>query len=363
MQSTNTGIFMPTALSSPNKSGLNSVSKLTRTKTYFTRALVALGLLTTSLFAASGAQAQQASAWVPNKTIRVIVPYSPGGGTDVLARLIFAQVGNALGQPFVVENKAGNNGLIGANYAYDAPPDGYVLLFGAADNVSVAPHIYKKTTKFDQNNFTAVAPVAKMGFVLASKGGNEAKTLDDIIAKAKAAPADKPYSYGHWGAGSMAQMGMELIKAQAQVTSGMQEVPYAGAAPVLNAILGGHVVYGFIANPQAIANKDMLVLYGIGSDDRFSTLPNVPTLKELGFKVNNDTWFGVLAPPKTPENIVKAIGDQINLATKDPKILARMTEMGYTPFKDDPSNFGAFVKAENARWGEVVKAANIRVDE
>ena len=161
----------------------------------------------------------------------------------------------------------------------------------------------------------------------------------------------------------MAQMGMELIKAQAQVTSGLQEVPYAGAAPVLNALMGGHIAYGFIANPQAIANKDTLILYGIGSDDRFPSLPNVPTLKELGFKVNNDTWFGVLAPPKTPADIVKVLGDEINAVTKDPKILARMTEMGYTPFKDDPSNFANFVKSENARWGEVVKMANIHVEE
>lgn len=317
----------------------------------------------TLMLTGAQAQSQAATQWKPTKTVRVIVPYAAGGGTDVLARLIFSQVASNTGHAFVVENKPGGNGLIGANFAYEAAPDGYVLLFGAADNISVAPHIYKKTTKFDQNNFTAVAPVAKMGFVLATKGDNSTKTLAEIIAKAKAAPADKPYSYGHWGAGSMAQMGMELIKAQAQVTSGLQEVPYAGAAPVLNALMGGHIAYGFIANPQAIANKDTLILYGIGSDDRFPSLPNVPTLKELGFKVNNDTWFGVLAPPKTPANIVKVLGDEINAVTKDPKILARMTEMGYTPFKDDPSNFANFVKSENARWGEVVKMVNIHVEE
>ncbi len=313
--------------------------------------------------ATAGSALAQPATWTPTKTIRVIVPYAPGGGTDVLARLVFAQVGNSLGQPVVVENRPGGNGLIGANYVYEAAPDGSTLLFAAADNISVAPHIFKKNVKFDQNGYTAIAPVAKMGFFLATKAGGDAKTLQDVINKAKNAPADKPITYGHWGAGSMSQMGMELLKEQAQLTSGTQEIPYPGAAPVLNAVLGGHVDYGFIPAPLAIANKSSLTLFGLGSDERFPSINDIPTLKEQGFPVNADTWFGVLAPPGTPKNIVDALQAQIVKAARDPKILARMTDMGYTPFKDDPNNFAKFVKTENARWGEVVKIAKIKVEE
>jgi len=311
------------------------------------------------MLAAAPAAAQE-DGWKPEKPIRLIVPYAPGGGTDVLARLVFSKVGDSLGQPVVVENRPGANGIIGTNLAYESKPDGMTLLFAAADFISVAPHIYKKVVKFDPDGFAAVAPAAKMGFVLSRQKKGDFKDLSDIVAKSKAGH----YTYGHWGPGSMAQMGMELLKAKAGIgNDSMQEIPYTGAAPVMNAVMGGQVDFGFVPTPLAMASGSRLDLFALGSPARFPGLPNVPTLKEEGYDIDADTWFGVLAPPGTPQAAVEAIRRQVARVIADPAVQRSLTEMGYVPATFPPEEFAAFIKAENARWGEVVRNAGIKVEE
>ncbi|WP_439668895.1 ABC transporter substrate-binding protein [Cupriavidus necator] len=296
--------------------------------------------------------------WKPNKPIRLVVPYAPGGGTDVLARLVVSGIGSSLGQPIVVENRPGANGVIGANVVYGSPADGYTLLFAAADFISVAPYIHKKVVQFQPNGFRPVAPVAKMGFVLASRPDVDTKTVRDIVAQAKSGSL----SYGHWGPGSMAQMGMELLKTKAHIDS-MLEVPFGGAAPVMTAVMAGQVDYAFIPTPLAVANKTKLRLYALGSPERFPSIKDVPTLTECGYAVDADTWFGILAPPNTPQAVVDAIQAQVARVTSQPEFRARMADMGYTPITIDPKKFGEFVQIENQRWGAAVKAARIRVEE
>ncbi|AOY94694.1 hypothetical protein BKK79_22600 [Cupriavidus sp. USMAA2-4] len=296
--------------------------------------------------------------WTPGRPIRLIVPYAPGGGTDVLARLVVAGIENGLGQPLIVENRPGANGVIGANLVYRAPPDGYTLLFAAADFISVAPYIHPKVVQFQPNNFRPVAPVAKMGFVLAGRPDAETRTVQDIVAKAK----NGPVSYGHWGPGSMAQMGMEILKTKAHIGT-MLEVPFGGAAPVMTAVMGGQVDYAFIPTPLAVANKTKLRLYALGSPERFPSIKDIPTLAESGYAVDADTWFGILAPPGTPQAVVDAIQAQVARVTGQADFRARLADMGYTPITIDPRKFGEFVQAENQRWGAAVKAARIRVEE
>lgn len=324
----------------------------------FRRHIVKATVLSLVGLATAGLAVAQ-TAWTPTKPIKLIVPYAPGGGTDVLARIVVSSLGNSLGQPVIVENRPGANGIVGANAVFNAPPDGTTLLFAAADFISVAPHVYKKAVQFQPNGFRAVAPVAKMGFVLAGKSDGEAKTLQELVSKAK---AKQQYSYGHWGPGSMAQMGMELLKSKAGI-HGMLEVPFGGAAPMMTAVLGGQVNYAFIPTPLAIANKTKLKLYALGSPERFPVINDVPTLTESGYAIDADTWFGVLAPPNTPQTAVDAIQAQIAKVVNDPAVKARMADMGYTPMTADPHAFASFVEAENARWGAVVKAANIKVEE
>ncbi|MGJ7546625.1 Bug family tripartite tricarboxylate transporter substrate binding protein [Variovorax sp. LT1R16] len=300
----------------------------------------------------------QAPAWVPPGPIRLVVPYAPGGGTDVLARLVASQVGSALGQPLIVENRPGVNGILGANYVYGAQANGTTLLFAAADFISVSPHIYKKAVKYDPDGFKPVALVAKMGFVMASKPSNETRDVADFVAKARG----KEVTYAHWGPGSMSQMGMELLRSKAEGVKALQ-VPYAGAAPMMSAVMSGEVEYGFVPTPLAVAGRTKLKLYALGSPERFPGLPDVPTLKELGYAIDADTWFGILAPPQTPPAVIEALQAQIDKVVKDPSARTRMTEIGYTPSNIEPREFGAFVKSENTRWGAVVRAANIKVEE
>lgn len=316
--------------------------------------LVAAGLAGTPAFA----QAPAASGWVPARAIRLVVPYAPGGGTDVLARIVATGIGNSLGQPIVIENRPGANGIIGANQVFAAVPDGTTLLFGCADFISVAPHIYKKAVTFQPNGFRAVAPVAKMGFVLAGRNDRDPKNLQQVVALAKA----KGNTYAHWGPGSMAQMGMKLLESKAGITD-MLEVPFGGAAPVMNAVLAGQVDYAFIPTPLANANRSRLTLYALGSPERFGSIKDVPTLTESGYAIDADTWFGVMAPPGTPQNIVDAIQAQVAKVVNDPAFTLKAAELGYSPMSGDAKKFASFIESENARWGQVVKAANIKVEE
>lgn len=179
---------------------------------------------------------------------------------------------------------------------------------------------------------------------------------------ALAAPLCQESDYGHWGPGSMAQMGMELLRTKVDGTKALP-VPYGGAAPVLTAVMAGDVDYGFVPTPLALASRAKLKLLALGSAERFAGISDVPTLKELGYAVDADTCFGVLAPPNTPADVVELLQAQVHKVVLDPTVRARMAEIGYTPSNIKPRDFGAFVQAENARWGVVVKAANISVDE
>lgn len=297
-------------------------------------------------------------AWTPPGPVRLVVPYAPGGGTDVLARIVASHIGNALGQPLIVENRPGVNGILGANHVYGAPANGTTLLFAAADFISVSPHIYKKAVKYDPNGFTPVALVARMGFVLASKESSGTKSAAEFVAQARS----KEITYGHWGPGSMSQMGMELLRSKAEGTKALP-IPYAGAAPVLAAVMAGDVEYGFVPTPLAVASKSKLKLIALGSPERFPAIGDVPTLKEQGYGVDSDTWFGVLAPPNTPQAAIEVLQAHVNKVVQDPAVRARMAEIGYTPSNIEPRDFGAFVRTENSRWGAVVKAANIQVEE
>jgi tripartite-type tricarboxylate transporter receptor subunit TctC len=304
----------------------------------------------------SGASwAQTGGKWVASGPIKMTVPYAAGGGTDVLARLVSSQIGNALGQPIVIENRPGVNGILGTNLVYGAHPDGQNLLFAAADFISIAPHVYRNAVKFDPAQFVPVALIAKMGFVLASRADNTAKDLEEVIARARV----KEITYAHWGPGSTSQMAMELLRSRVPGIKALP-IPYGGAAPVLNAVMAGDVEYGFVPTPLAMASQSKLKLYAIASPQRFAGIKDVPTLAEHGYVVDADTWFGVLAPPRTPAAAVEAIRAQMVAAAADPRISARMAELGYTATNVPPESFGAFIQTEYARWGSVVRAAHIQ---
>ncbi len=314
--------------------------------------LVCLALVT-------GAPAARSQDWLPAAPIKVVVPYPPGGGTDVVARLMTAAVGDAMGQPLVIDNRPGANGVIGANVVYATKGDGQTLLFGVSDIISTTPHINAKAVTFQADGFSAVAPVATGGYVLVARKENRNADLNALVGAAK--PKDSKYTYAHWGAGSMSQMAMEMFKLQAGLS--ILPVPYPGSAAVLNAVLGGQVDYAFVPPGLAQANQNALRFYAISSEARIPLLKDVPTLREKGFNIKAETWYGVVAPPGTPRNVVDALNVGINKAVHTPAFAARLVEMGYAPMTANAQQFGAYIRAENKQWGEVVKAADLRVEQ
>lgn len=305
-------------------------------------------------FAAVAAVAQ--STWTPPKPVRLMVPYPAGGGTDIAARLIAAGIGNSLGQPVVVDNRPGANGVIAADYVYAAAPDATTLLFGSADVISISPHTYPKI-QFQPGGFVPVTGIAKIGVVLAGRPDIDAKTLPELVAKAKT----RQFSYGHWGAGSNGRIGVEIFQAKSGIKP-MLGVPYLGTAPALLGLLSGQVDLMLVPTPLVIANKGKLVVYGVASPERYPGLPDVPTLAELGYDVNADIWFGVLAPPGTSALAVDALQGQMAKVVRDPATQNRMKELGLAPDLGNPRRFGEFVLSENQRWGSVIKAAGIKIE-
>lgn len=318
-------------------------------------------LVRTALFVAAAAlQPVMAQDWQPNAAIKLVVPYPPGGGTDVVARLMVASVGEALGKPMIIENRPGANGVVGANAVFLNKPDGQTLLFGVADIISTTPYVNPKPVTFNPDGFSAVAPVATGGYVLIARKENKNSDVAMVVAAAKE-PGASP-TYAHWGAGSMSQMAMELLKLQAGMPS-MRAIPYAGSAPTLNAVLAGQVDYAFVPPGLAAANQASLRIYAISSAERIPLLKETPTLKEKGFNIVADTWYGVVAPPETPKHVVEAINKAINKSTASPTFAARLLDMGYVPMSSDPAKFNSYIKAENKKWGNVVKDANLKIEQ
>ncbi|WP_201524874.1 Bug family tripartite tricarboxylate transporter substrate binding protein, partial [Bordetella pseudohinzii] len=255
-----------------------------------------------------------AGAWQPAGPVRLIVPYPPGGGTDVAARLMSTAVGDTLGQPLVVENRPGANGVIGANLSFAAKPDGLTLFFATSDVVSTMPHVQPDVIRFKPEEFRSVAPVGRGGYVLVSPLAKAKGSFQEVLADLRS--GNTQLNYGHWGPGSMSQMAMEQFKLAAGVPA-LQAIPYKGSADVMNAVVAGQVDYAFIPPSLADASRSRLKMYAVSSVERVPLLPDLPTLRELGFDVNAETLYGVLAPPGTPQPAIDFLYDKITAATKN----------------------------------------------
>lgn len=317
-------------------------------------------LLQALALAGCGAPAVRAlaadAAWRPDKPVRLVVPYPAGGGTDIAARLLASGIGGGLGQPIVVENRPGANGIIAADHVYASPPDGSTLLFGSGDVVSINPNTYAKVG-FKPEGFVAVAPVSMIGVVLCGRSDGPARTLAELVAEVRR----RELSYAHWGAGSNGRIGIEIFQTQTGAKP-LLGVPYQGTAPALLGLLSGQVDLMLVPTPLVLANRAKLAVYGVASPVRYPALKDVPTLAEQGFDVDANIWFGVLAPPGTPAAAVDVLRSRIVQVVRDPAAQQKMSENGFLPDLSDPALFGQFVRAEHARWGAVVRAAGIRIE-
>jgi len=304
-------------------------------------ATLALGVLLTP------AHAQ----WNPTRPVRIIVPYPPGGASDVAARTITDGVSKRLGQPVLVENRPGAGGIVGTEAVYRAEPDGYTLLLGASDAISIAPHLQPELTRYKSEEFVAIAPVNQITTILVARPGLDVKNVAELVALAK----KSKLSYSSWGNGSLGHVSGETFKSAAKVD--LLNVPYQGAAPAAQAVLGGQVDLMFMPGPLWISFRDRVTTLGALSPRRFE---NVPTLAEQGVSVVVEIWQAILAPPKTPKPVVDRLHAAFSEVMTEPEIKEKFAKMGSVPLSSTQEAFQKMILADVPRWRKILADSDIR---
>jgi tripartite-type tricarboxylate transporter receptor subunit TctC len=321
-------------------------------------ALVALVLGVPTAFA-QGASTGSGQGW-PSKPLRVVVNFPPGGAADQLARAVSIPLAEALGQPVVVENRAGANGNIGGEVVAKSAPDGYTLLMSSGGMVSVNPHIYPKMAFDPAKDLVPVASAARVLVYLVAKPSVPADNIKDFISYVKANPGK--LAYGSPGSGSSPHLAGEMFKSQAGLFA--VHVPYRGAAPALQDLLAGQLDFYFdpgIGLPQVKAGK--LKLLAVGSPKRSPMFPNVPTLQEAGLKgFDADTVFGFYAPAGTPADIVARLNREINRILNTQAVKDRVLALGGEALPLTPTEFGAKAMEDSRRFGAIIKERKIAAD-
>ena len=312
--------------------------------------------LAAALFAAAAAHAQN----YPQRAVRLVVPYVPGGGTDFTARVIAPKLSEALGQQVVVENRPGGGTNIGSDLVAKAAPDGYTLLMAGAAN-AINMSLYAKLPYDTLRDFAPVSLSVKGANVLLVHPSLPAKNLKELLALARAQPGK--LNYASSGIGSANHMAGELLKLVAKVN--IAHVPYKGNAPALTDLIGGHVEILISGVPAVIGQikNGRVRAIAIASLKRFPALPDTPTIDESGLKgFEATTWFGVMAPIKTPREIVTRLNSDLARITVAADVRERFIGEGVEPIGGTPELFAAFIREEIDKYAKVVKAAGLTAD-
>ena len=300
-----------------------------------------------------------AQAW-PAKPIKVIVPYTPGGFTDITARLVTQKLQERLGQPVVIDNKPGANSIVGVDALAKSPPDGYtfaVVIAAYAANIT----LYPKLPYDPKKDLAAVSLIGVSPLVAAVNNDTPFRSAADLIDYARKNPGK--VSYGSSGNGSAVNLTTELLKSMTQTS--MVHIPYKGAAPALTDLMGGHIQLFMDAAVGLInpGKTGKVRLIGVASEKRLPALPEVPTFIEQGIKgFTGSTWAGVLAPAGTPPAVVKRIADEVAAIVNLPDVKQRFEEMGTIPVGSTPTEFEAFIASETTKWGKVIRDAKITAE-
>jgi tripartite-type tricarboxylate transporter receptor subunit TctC len=305
---------------------------MTRSRRPFMRT-ASHALVAAAALAAAGVASAQ--AW-PSRTVRIVVPAGPGGSSDPLARLVAEELGRAFGQNFVVENRPGANGNIGAQSVAKAAPDGHTLLFGWTGTLVSAVTMYDAKPFHPERDFEPIVLIGSIPNIVLVNTALPVKTFKELLAFARANPGK--LNFGSTGSGSSWHLSGELIKKSEGVF--MVHVPYTAPSPALTDLMSDQL---------------QLAMPGV--------LPDVPTTKELGYpRLESATWMSLLAPKGTPPEIVAKLNAAVNASLKTPAVRERLLSMGYTPMGGTPEDFTRYMRAEIVKWGEVVKFSGAKVD-
>ena len=296
----------------------------------------------------------------PNRPIRLVVPYPPGGFTDILARTIGQKLTESWAQPVVVENRGGGGSTIGTDIVAKAEPDGYTILLVAPD-LAINASLYVKLPYDTAKDFAPVSLAAWGPMVLVVHPSLPVHSVEELITLAKSKPNQINYASG--GNGTGGHLAMELFKTTAGIK--MEHIPYKGIGPAANDLVGGHASVMFlqmaVARPHILAGK--LRALAVASGQRSQVMPDLPTVAEAGLPGFDVTpWFGVVAPAKTPGEIVTKLSTEIGRIMRLPEVNERLSRQGAEPATNTPEQFNAFIKSEIVRWANVVKESGARVD-
>jgi tripartite-type tricarboxylate transporter receptor subunit TctC len=319
-----------------------------------------LGLVLATSLAAGSATAQTAK--FPDKPIKILVGFSAGGGTDVVARILAQKMSESLGQTVVVENRPGASGMIAGELVAKSAADGYTLMMGSQTTYAVAPTLYKKESLDPARDFAGVAMGAISPLVLVVHPSVTAQSVTDVIAMAKAKPG--AVYFGSGGLGTTPHMTGELFSSVAGIK--LAHVPYRGEAPAINDLIGGQIPLMF-ANLSAVVGNiraGQLRALAVTSAQRAPAAPEIPTVAEAGLPgFEAATWFALVAPAGTPSDVLARLNAEIKRAIALPDVKQRYADLGMTAEDSTPAGLDAYIKSEIAKWTKVIRDANIRPQE
>jgi tripartite-type tricarboxylate transporter receptor subunit TctC len=312
---------------------------------------------------ALGSAGVKAEDKYPSRPVRIVVSFSAGGPTDTVARVMGAKMGDLLGQQFVVENKVGAGGNIGADLVAKAAPDGYTLLMATVSTHAINPGLYKNMPYDPVRDFAPIGQIGVTPTLLGVHPSVPATDVKSLVAVIKENPGK--FTYGSSGLGSILHLCGEQFKALAGGVN-IVHVPYRGSAPMMSDLVGGQISMAFDATPTALpqAQSGAIRAIGAGMATRMRAMPELPTLQEQGLKgFECYTWNAILAPADTPQPIVDRLSEAIDKALADPAVLKRLQEAGIDPTPGStPKQAAAFIKAELAKWAPIIKASGAHID-
>jgi tripartite-type tricarboxylate transporter receptor subunit TctC len=321
--------------------------------TFLRRGVTAIFLatLTVSAFAQS----------YPTKTIRVVVPFPAGGGTDIIAREVMNKMSTTLGWSFVIDNKPGSGGNLGVDAVAKAAPDGYTIALGQSSNLAINPSLFSKMPYDSVKDLAPISLVASSPMVLVVGADSPFKTLADVVAASKAKPGSLNFATS--GNGTVAHLSGEVFQKAAGIK--FTHVPYKGAAQATTDLIGGQVQLSMSSVPTLIGHirSGKMRPIAVTSLTRVDDIPQVPTIAESGYKgFETITWFGFVAPAHTPKDIVSKLNAEINKALQSPEVKKKLSDQGADILGGSPEKFGALIKSDIAYWAPVIKESGAKLD-
>jgi tripartite-type tricarboxylate transporter receptor subunit TctC len=325
------------------------------------RHYISIGIASAALLlaAVASAAAQEDPAKYPSRPIHIVVGFTPGGGNDLIARIVGQKLSEDLGQPVIIDNKPGAGAIVATEYVAKSAPDGYTLLVGASGAMSINPAVYAKLSYDPVRDFVAISELGSFPLILIVNASSPFKSVAELVAYAKANPDKANYS----SASTAFQLATELFKQKTGAP--MQEIPYKGAADSVMAVISSQVT-ATIADAGPVSGQikgGQVRALAVAAPKRSDDLPDVPTMKEAGADVEAVLWSGIFAPKNTPPAIAKKLEGEFMRIARQPDVIARLKPLGIESVGNSSDEFAKILASDIARWTAVAKAANIKLEQ